>query len=168
MKTIIVLIMSILITGCATSYQSSGMTGGFSETQLDKNVFTVRFAGNGYTSKERATDFTLLRSAELSLKHGYSHFRIIQNDSYSKLSAHTTPRTYQTYGSIRSYGNTAYGSATTHAYGGDTYIISRPNTSNTIVCFKKKPKGFSYNATFIKTSLKAKYHLNKESKKNSS
>ena len=47
---------------CATTYQSEGLTGGFSETQLDENIFRVTFYGNGYTGKERVTDFALLRS----------------------------------------------------------------------------------------------------------
>ena len=35
--------------GCATSYQSKGFTGGFSETQVSANSFQVYFQGNGYT-----------------------------------------------------------------------------------------------------------------------
>ena len=43
---------------------------GFSETQLDTNVYTVRFSGNGYTSPSKAADFALLRSAEITLMRG--------------------------------------------------------------------------------------------------
>ena len=50
--------------------QSQGMSGGFSETQLDTNVYTVRFSGNGYTSPSKAADFALLRSAEITLMRG--------------------------------------------------------------------------------------------------
>jgi len=34
-----------LLAACATPYQSKGYTGGFSETQLDVNVFRVNFNG---------------------------------------------------------------------------------------------------------------------------
>lgn len=61
----------LLLEGCATSHQEKGFTGGYSETQLAPDVFRVNFAGNGYTSSERAQDFALLRAAELSLVHEF-------------------------------------------------------------------------------------------------
>ena len=36
-----------VLAGCATAYQPEGLTGGFDETQLDRNVFRVSFKGNG-------------------------------------------------------------------------------------------------------------------------
>ena len=48
------------------------MSGGFTESQLDTNVFRVTFKGNGYTSPDRAEDMALLRSAELALQHGFT------------------------------------------------------------------------------------------------
>jgi hypothetical protein len=38
-------------------------------------------------------------------------------------------------------GNTVYGHTTTP--GGQTYVVSKPSTRNTIVGFKVKPEGFS-------------------------
>ena len=35
----IISLVAIFIQGCATAYQRSGFTGGYSETQLDENVF---------------------------------------------------------------------------------------------------------------------------------
>lgn len=172
MKIIIVISIITLLTGCATSYQPQGMTGGFSETQLDQNVFTVLFKGNGFTSKEKAKDFTLLRSAELALNNGYKYFVIVDADEYSENSTYTTPMTAttdvnaNTYGTAYNYGNTTtynaniYGTATTTISGGETYNISRPRSSNTIVCFKDKPQGFVYNAELISSSLKKKHGIN--------
>ena len=71
-----VLALSIL-AGCATPYQPMGFLGGYSETQLDENVFHVSFDGNGFTSEEKASEYCLLRSAELALQHGVSHFLIL-------------------------------------------------------------------------------------------
>src|SRR5437764_1386447 len=65
----LIMIGGLLFVACATPYQRHGFTGGFSESQLDENVFRVNFRGNGYTSPERAADFTLLRSAELARAH---------------------------------------------------------------------------------------------------
>ena len=49
----------ILLVGCGTAYQKMGFTGGYTETQLGENIFNVSFQGNGYTSRERASDFLL-------------------------------------------------------------------------------------------------------------
>ena len=72
-KLLTILLVAIIMQGCATTYQSNGYTGGYSETQLDENVFKVSFRGNGFTRKDRTEDFTLLRSAELAIKNGYNY-----------------------------------------------------------------------------------------------
>lgn len=163
MKTLIFLCAAVvLIQGCATPYKSSGFRGGFSETRLDENVFKVSFRGNGYTGSERASDFALLRCAELTLEKGYGYFIIIDGNSYTSQSTYTTPTTTHTTGSVTTYGNRAHGSATSTTTGGQTYTISKPRTSNTIVCFQEKPEnGFSYNADFIYKSLTEKYGIKK-------
>ena len=80
-STLIVLILLFsFLQGCAANYQPRGQTGeGFTETQLDKNVFRVSFSGNRYTESERASDLALLRSAELALLHGYKYFIVADN-----------------------------------------------------------------------------------------
>jgi len=171
MRIIVTLSIILALGGCATAYQPQGMTGGFSETQLDTNVFTVTFKGNGHTGRDKANDYALLRSAELALEHGYKYFVIVDAQQYSKNSTYTTPTTAttnvnaNTYGSAYSYGNNTtynantYGTATTTVSGGQTYNISKPRTSNTIVCFTEKPEGFAYNAQFIAASLKQKHGI---------
>ena len=67
MRTIAAASASLVLVACATAYQPQSFSGGFSETQLDKNVFRVSFKGNGYTNAERAEEMALLRSAELAL-----------------------------------------------------------------------------------------------------
>lgn len=155
MSKIASIVLSILLVGCATPYQPVGMTGGYEATQLDENVFSVSFRGNGYSSRERATNFTMLRSAETALEHGYQYFVIIDSERTTSQSTYTTPAT--TYGSATAYGNTAYGRSTT--YGGQTYNISKPRSAQTILCFKEKPEGFAYNAAFMKKSLREKYRI---------
>ncbi|WP_163140498.1 hypothetical protein [Arhodomonas sp. KWT] len=171
MRIIPTLSLIILLGGCATAYQPQGMTGGFSETQLDTNVFTVVFKGNAFTDRDKANDFAMLRSAELALEHGFKYFLIVDAQQYSKNSTYRTPTTVttnvnaNTYGAAYSYGNSTtynastYGTATTTVSGGQTYNISKPRTSNTIVCFTEKPQGFAYNAGFLVKSLKQKYDI---------
>ena len=157
---ILVATMALFLQGCATSYQKSGFSGGYSETQLDENVFNVSFRGNGYTGRERVADFTLLRSAELMLEHGYNYFAVIDANSYTSNSAYTTPTSSYTTGSAYGTGNYAYGSATTTTTGGQTYNISKPSSSNTIVGFKDKPSNtFTYNANFIYKNIRQKYGI---------
>ena len=158
-------VAALFLQGCATSYQESGFSGGYSETQLDENVFRVTFRGNGYTGRERAADFTLLRSAELTLKNGFQYFAIIDANSDTTHSSYTTPTTSNTTGSAYGSGNYVYGNATTTTTGGQTYHISKPSSSNTIVCFKEKPETtFTYNAKFIYKSIAEKYGIDAEVK----
>jgi hypothetical protein len=168
----ILLVSSVLLSGCSTTYESNGFSGGYSETQLDENVFKVAFRGNGYTGRERVDDFTLLRSAELTIQSGYKYFVIVNANSYTSNSTYITPTIATTnvnansYGTANIYDNNAtynentYGTATTTVSGGQTYNISKPSSSNTIVCFKEKPTtGFSYNAEFIFKNITKKYDI---------
>ncbi|GMT43549.1 MAG TPA: hypothetical protein ENG97_01715 [Deltaproteobacteria bacterium] len=158
---IILAIFAVILAGCATSYQKQGFTGGFSEIRLGKNIFKVTFNGNVYTSRERASDFALLRSAELALKNGFKYFIIVNSEKYAKTEEYTTPITSYTTGSAYGTGNYAYGNTTTTTTGGQTYFYSKPSSTDTIVGFKKKPdvKGLVYNAEFVIKSIKNKYGI---------
>lgn len=79
-----ILVAALAAAGC-TSYQSKGFTGGFTDTQLDTNVWQVAFKGNGITSRERVRDFGLLRAAELTLQNKYSYFLVMNENDYSTL-----------------------------------------------------------------------------------
>jgi len=157
---ILIALIALFLQGCATSYQKSGFGGGYSETQLDENVFNVSFRGNAKTSRERVADFTLLRSAELTIENGYKYFAVIDANSYTSNSTYTTPTRSHATGSAYGYGNYAYGSATTTTTGGQTYNISKPSSSHTIVCFKEKPDSvFTYNAEFIYKNIRQNYDI---------
>ena len=156
-----------MLAGCATQYQKQGFAGGFEETQLQPNVYRITFKGNGYTSAERAADFALLRSAELTLQNGYSYFAIVDAREGATHGAFTTPTQSYTTGSAtaNSYGGTtnAYGQARTTTYGGQTFFISRPSSSNTIVMVKNQSDfpGMTYEAKFLVESLGKKYDIKK-------
>ena len=148
MKKITLLIAFIFVVSCSTTYQSSGFTGGYTETQLDVDVFSVKFNGNAYTSLERAKDFTLLRSAELTLKNGYKFFVIIDANAYLDKKQGSTPVSTYDYNTM-SYKTTQ-----------QQYTQSKPSSSNTIKLLKEKPSNtFSYNAEFIVKSMKATYGI---------
>lgn len=139
LKTATVVLVAITVSGCATPYQQRGATGGFSETQLAENVFEVRFRGNGYTSSERASDFALLRSAELTLEKGFKYFIIDDNENARPVSIDT----------ISTY------------YGDNTYSISKPSARRVIVFFNEKPDwpGVIYEAQFVVQAIRVKYEI---------
>ncbi len=134
---------SVLMMGCATGYHGRGFTGGFS------------------TSGERAADFSLLRSADIALEHGFNYFVIIDRAHSSETSSYTTPQQSYTTGTVTAVGNTAYGSSQTTTYGGQTYHYSKPRSSNTIVCFTERPDlpTLVYDAGFVRKSLSQKYGI---------
>ena len=140
MRCVYYLAVLIHVSGCATTYQPNSFSGGFSETQLDSNVFRVSFRGNGLTGAERAEEMALLRSAELTLNNGFSHFAIVDASSRTSYSSFTAPSQTQTIGTISSYGNTSYLNAQTRTTGGQTFVAAKPSTTNTIVCFKGRPE----------------------------
>jgi hypothetical protein len=148
-----------VLAGCATPYKGNGIAGGFSETQLSENVWRVNFQGNGYTRGERATDMALMRSADLALMNGFTHFAIADSKSDTQTAAFTTPMTATTTGSASRIGNNVYGSATTRFSGGDTIYISYPSANNTVVMFKGKPENIpmAFDALFLCQSLGKKY-----------
>ena len=159
----IIILSSLLmfLVGCATPYGSSkgNFLGGFSETQLGEDAFNITFKGNAFIDRETVANYTLLRSAEIALAHGFRYFVIIDSEKYSKSGSYTTPVTSST--TATAYGNTISGS--TRYYGGQTFVYKKPHASNTIVCFRSKPDlaGLIYDANFLAKSLKSKYSITK-------
>ena len=154
-------LLAACLLACATPYQERGLTGGFSNTRFKEDVFQVTFNGNGYTSEERAVDFTMLRSAELTQENGYRYFIIVEADKSSQTETHQTPLTSRTTVDAQKTGDSIHGAATTKISGGQTYTFSRPRRSNTIICFHEKPDvdGFVYDASFVSRSIKSKYGM---------
>lgn len=162
MKYILPVILALaFLQGCATAYQSSGFSGGYSESQLDENIFNVSFSGNGYTSGHKVADYTLLRSAELTLQNGFKYFAVVDANNHIEKSSYTSPTTYNTTGNVR---GASYNANTTTS-GGQTYHISKPSSSNTIVCYKEKPEHiFTYSAEFIFKNITEKYNIKHDSR----
>lgn len=161
-KALLASIATLAITACATSYQKEGFSGGFNETRIAPNAWKVTFAGNGYTSRTKAEDFTLLRSADLTLQSGFQYFAIVgSNSDISTVSSWTAPTTSTTNMTANRFGNSATGTATTTTSGGNTFLISKPSSSNTIVMFKAEPqgRGMIYDASFLCDSMGGKYGI---------
>ncbi len=159
MKKLLMLVLLTLLTSCATAYQKTGISGGFSETQLGENVWKVTFRGNGYTREERASDLALLRCADLTLKNGFSYFALADTKASNETSAYKTPTYSYTTGTVNTYGNSANVYANTNTSGGQLMFINKPAATNIVVMVKQKNEiqGFSFDAAFICNSLGEKY-----------
>lgn len=150
----------VLVAGCSTPYQSTGLTGGYSQTQLAPDVFRVAFRGNGYTSGERAQDFAMLRAAELALQQGYTHFAVVDERSSTTAHSFTTAGQATTTGSAYVYGNHATYSGHTTYTPGQTHTFYKPKTGIVVQLFKSKPDGvFAYDAAFLQQSIKQTYKI---------
>lgn len=57
---------ALLLSGCATQYQSTGLTGGHTDLQGPGKLHMVVFSANGYTSSELTEKYALYRSAEVA------------------------------------------------------------------------------------------------------
>jgi hypothetical protein len=153
-------LLPLTLAGCATAYQPNGYTGGFSETRYAVDIVQVTFEGNGYTSRERASDLSMLRSAELTLQNGYRYFIVMAGDVQSNAYSFTTPTRTVTTGTVQTYGNTASVNAQTQTYGGQTINGSKPAATKIIRMFKGQPESpMHYEAQFICDSIGTKYKI---------
>ncbi len=166
----------LLLSGCATTYQSTGLSGGYTDTQFAPDVYRIVFRGNGYTSPERAQDFALLRASELTLKHGFSCFAIIDDSNSTSVSSFTTPGRSHTTASgsgyhsgdiyLNPYGGSYSGTSRIHVDAHttytppETYYFYRPQTGILVKAFETKPDGvFTFDAAFLNNTLKEKYRI---------
>jgi hypothetical protein len=160
MKSLFVAFLAFLFCSCATPYKSSGIAGGYSDTALAPDVYRISFQGNGYTSKQRAQDFAVLRAADLTLSHGYRYFAVVNETEGGRSGTVNTPGYSYTTGSAVAVGNYAYGNAHTTYVPGASIPFYFPESGLVIRCFKERPEGiFAFDAAFVSHSLREKYQL---------
>ncbi len=145
-RILLALGIGVFIGGCATPYQKAGFGGGFTEIQLSQNVWQIYFRGNGQTTLKKATDFCLLRSAELTLENGYKYFTVTDKDSKIESSTFTSKV------HVFSDGTTM---------GGERVTVHRPRTQNTILMHHEKSgnRGIVYEAELVVRSLANSYSI---------
>lgn len=144
------LLISFILSGCATSYQPNGFTGGYSETKLADDMYNITFQGNGYASKERVYDFALLRASDITLENSYKFFSILSQEK-------ETSTDYVNIQNYNTYTKTSYGS---------TVAIDKPSANITIHLLKDKLLDkISYEAIFVQSSIKKKYNIDQNTTK---
>ncbi len=184
MRKLLLLLTTVLLIGCTSPYHAKNSRGGYSETQLKPNSFEVRFKGNKATDPEEAKDFTLLRSAELTLEYGYKYFTVSNKQNSIEEKVIIIPAKTETVTTEEVEGKAKVNKQDTELLLIDesethakfkkkkvtttttmhtkeekiTYKI--PSTEQKIKCYKTEPRNVnSYNATLVKASLQKKYDL---------
>jgi hypothetical protein len=87
----------VLLSGCApTPYEARTHRGGYSETRLGDNLFRIVFEGNPGITVATASDYALLRSADVALEHGFVFFVITSDPSKVAGGKKTSPTVINT------------------------------------------------------------------------
>lgn len=79
MAVSLLLLSGLLLSGCATPYGSEGLTGGFSQKELEPGIWRLTYNGNGFTTPETVQTYWLYRAASLTLEQGFDGFQILSN-----------------------------------------------------------------------------------------
>ena len=141
LQPVIFTLFILLLAACAKPLQPDNYETHISSSRLGTDSFIVSYSGQ--VTDGQVVDLALLRSAELSLQNGFNYFIIVETDNSAAI-----------YAAAESDGVTEF---TLH--NGLRLQHSDPGTTNTIVCFKRRPPGFAYVALLVKASLRAKYGL---------
>ncbi|MBR9916447.1 hypothetical protein GYB29_01865 [bacterium] len=119
--TFYLIVLSILVSACATPYKSSGYRGGYYETWISEREAKVVFNGNGYTTSKRAANYAAFRACELTLENGYSHFIVIDDE------ANVTSSTAQISPDRTDINPNGYGGVTATTRPGQTVTFFKPS-----------------------------------------
>jgi hypothetical protein len=84
----------IFAAGCATPYQSPGLTGGVIAKKEADGSWLVLAAGNGSTTVEAISDYTWLKAAETVKAQGFVCFEVI--GEYAAMEKDSMPSQYGT------------------------------------------------------------------------
>ncbi|MDF1827223.1 MAG: hypothetical protein P1U39_02985 [Legionellaceae bacterium] len=134
------------LTSCSTGYHASGLLmSGYDEFRLAPDQYRVQFSGNEYTSENRAYQYALRRSAELTKAQGFQYFKIT-NSSVSKTKhTYTTPVTKHTASSTDTYhyehGKIKENEIITTVSGGDVHENYSPSISFNIKMYQHDVEG---------------------------
>ena len=76
-KQLIFIAACFICSGCATGYQSKGLSGGYTDMDLGGGKYLVSFSGNGFTKRDGTQKYAIQRARELCETQGMG-FEILQ------------------------------------------------------------------------------------------
>ena len=132
--------LTLLLAACSTPYGKYGISGGYRDSQIDENTFSISVETNGFTDQETTSMYALYRAAELTVENGCDYFGIITGGNISKNMILNTPGSSYSSTTVNAIGNTAYASTRTTHYPGASIPVSFPTSNLMIKTFKgEKP-----------------------------
>ena len=164
----LIIIALLALAGCSSSnYQAANKPGdyGYSETQLRDNIYRLHYQCKRNVEGSQASDYAILRAAELCLQHNKSYFVILDRDDEVRNRSSHIPGRRETEINFREYDETTgtgHGEATTRVFGGSSSRYAEPK-SLLLVQFvdEKKPVNGkpAYDAQYVKNAIETKYGL---------
>ncbi len=126
--------IALTLSACATPtpYGKYGFYGGYTDSRIDENTFSISVDTNGFTSQQTTSMHGLYRAAELTIEHGYDFFVIVSDAQNPTGMSMAMPGSSNT--TINSYGSRA--TATTTYTPGVIVPVVFPNSTLTIKSFK--------------------------------
>ena len=152
MKKVVAAAAFLILSGCATQYGKYGLAGGYEDSRIDENTFSISVSTNGFTNQQTTSMHAMYRAAELTAENGYDYFIIISNAKNSTGMAMAMPGSSRT--TINSYGSTATAKTTYNP--GSVIPVVFPNSTLVIKSFKgTKPTEApnAYEASSVMTYL---------------
>ncbi len=152
MKKLAAVCIALTLSACATPYGKYGLLGGFTDSRIDENTFSISVDTNGYTKQQTTSMQAMYRAAELTVENGYDYF-VITNDSKNPTGM-TINMPGSSYTTVNSFGNTA--TARTTYNPGAAIPMVFPNSTLVIKSFKgNKPTDApnAYDARSVMTYL---------------
>lgn len=141
-----IVIAAALLSGCSTYKPARGSGPGYSEMQIDTNVYRVSFRGDGATKPDQADEMSLLRCAELMAEKGFPFFVIQSGQAFASTHNYTTPLQVKAKDSKAT------------VTGGQSYTINTPSVIKTVIGLIERPaSGIVYDTQQIVSSLSPKY-----------
>jgi len=142
MKKIVAVVMAAMLSACATPYGKYGIAGGYVDSRIDENTFSISVDTNGFTSQQTTTMHALYRAAELTVENGFDFFVIASGANNSTSMAMAMPGSSTSNTTVNAYGSTAYARTST-TYAPTTVVpMVFPNSTLIIKSFKgAKPDG---------------------------
>ena len=142
MKKIVAVIVVAILSACATPYGKYGIAGGYTDSRIDENTFSISVDTNGFTNQQTTSMHALYRAAELTVENGFDYFFIVRDANTPTSMAMAIPGSSTSNTTITASGSTAY--ARTTATSTPTTVVPMvfPNSSIVIKSFKgTKPEG---------------------------
>ncbi len=154
MRTVIALLALTALAACSTPYGKYGLLGGFSDSRIDANTFSISVDNNGFTSQQTTSLQALYRAAELTVTNGFDYFVIVSGANNSTSMAIVMPGSSTSQTTVNSYGSTA-AARTTTSYTPTTIVpIVLPNSTILIKTFKGSKPNDMANAYDARETMK--------------